>query len=94
MIKGTVYAEDRVGNADRRFGSANQWTLAYFVEEGMHPAPLLLSDDQIAVAKARALANPEDLLPYAGEREENGRAFAAAIGIVAFLIGIGAGLTL
>ena len=43
-------------NKDRKFGEASHYHVA------MHGlTPLLLTDDQIAVAKARTLANPEDV---------------------------------
>lgn len=93
MIKGKLYASERVRNTHRKFGSAADWTAAYLIEEDGIAVPLLLSDDQIEVARQRAEANPEDVRAAAPEEDE-GRVFVAMVLAGVFGLGVALGLAL
>lgn len=93
MIKGRIYADERVGNKGRRFGSAADWTAAYEITPDGLAVPLLLTDDQLAVARQRAEANPEDCPPSAPDAGDE-RAFVAMVVGGAFGIGLAIGLAL
>lgn len=60
-MKSKIYERDIVHNSERTFGSAQSYVVAEFVKDNGEREPLLLTDDQLDVARERAKRNKEDI---------------------------------
>jgi hypothetical protein len=59
-ITGFIRTSERIPNTHRRFGAATEYVVAYLVQAGQEPQPLLFTVEELRDAHERAKANPED----------------------------------
>ncbi len=62
-IESEIRGDEIVRNTNRKFGAAGIYYPAYYVDGDGQRVGLLFTDAEIADAKGRAAANPEDLPP-------------------------------
>ena len=79
VATGRMKACDLVVNSEGRFGQATNFKHSALEQSGKAPVPLLFSNDQIQVARERAEANREDLLPFEPESARIAKAVEAAL---------------
>ena len=66
MARSRVFRADVIDNREPSFGANETYVAGWLCLDDGHERPLLLTDDQIGVAIARARNNPEDIGPRPG----------------------------
>ncbi len=67
-VSGCIRTGERIPNTDRRFGAALEYVVAYLLQSGQDPQPLLFTVEQLRDAVDRAKTNPEDCPPFEPEQ--------------------------
>jgi hypothetical protein len=78
-VSGCIRTGERIPNTDRRFGAALEYVVAYLLQAGQDPQPLLFTVEQLRDAVDRAKTNPEDCPPFEPEQVRIARAVEAAL---------------
>jgi hypothetical protein len=77
-VSGCIRTGERIPNTDRRFGAALEYVVAYLLQAGQDPQPLLFTVEQLRDAVDRAKTNPEDCPPFEPEQVRIDRAVGIA----------------
>lgn len=77
-VLGYIRTGERIPNSDRRFGAALEYIIAYLLQPGQDPQPVLFTVEQIRDGIDRAKTNPEDCPPFEPEQVRIDRAVAIA----------------
>ena len=60
MIQSTIHLDEVVVNKDRKFGANREYYPVIVRTDDDQEAPALFTENEIAVARERAVENPED----------------------------------